>query len=225
MLVATVGDTKWSEFHANCTSVKQILILACCLFFGTTTSTLSDPATDASYIAEQHIISTKVEEKLDTLSTDVVARMRPAFEKLGAQIVDPDRFMGALMGEFETKLISDIRKTSATAYQELMTDVEIATLADYYRSAEGQALLARGLSEVTLNDYAAFAQEGAGAPLLEHLPQLLASMEDVSSETIARLGEVFTLDRIADLMEIDGVVQFEDEARRQAVVAALRKIQ
>ncbi|WP_420586774.1 hypothetical protein [Ruegeria sp.] len=205
--------------------MKQTLILACCVFFGTTTFTLSDPATDASYIAEQHIISTKAEEKLDTLLTDVMAQMRPAFETLGAQIVDPDRFMDELMGDFEKTLISNIRKTSAAAYQELMTDVEIAALADYYRSDEGQVLLAQGLSEVTLNDYITFAQEGAGAPLLEHFPELLASMEEVGNETMARLGEIFTLNRMADLMEMEAIVKFEDEARRQAVVDAFRKTQ
>ncbi len=152
-----------------------------------------------------------------------MADMNAAFETLGAQIIDPDRFMAELMGDFEAELISKIRKTSAAAYQELMTDEEIAALADFYRSDAGQTLLARGLSEATLNEYNAFAREGAGAPILEHLHEIVATMEEMGPDVLARLKDLFSMARMADVMEMESVVKFEDESHRKVVVDALRK--
>ena len=203
--------------------MKQKLLLASFLFFGTTVTGLSDPMSDASYIVEQHITSSNVEEKLDALSADVVAQMNPVFKNLGAHIIDPNRFKDVLMGDFAAELVSEISETAAAAFHEQLMDEELAALADYYRSDEGQALLARGFSSVTSNDYIKLMHEGAGAPVLEHIPEMLETMEAVENKTIARLDDVFALGRMADLMEMEGLVAFDDEARRQTVVDALRK--
>lgn len=97
-------------------------------------------------------------------------------------------------------------------------------MADFYRTDEGQALLAEGLTEATLENSIAFLKDGVGAPLLEHWPELSARVEDdLGPEATARLTELFALDRIADIVDMEDVVKFEDESRRQVVVDALRK--
>ena len=84
-------------------------------------------------------------------------------------------------------------------------------------------MLARGLSEATLNDYIAFAREGTGAPIMEHFPEFIAIMEEKNNKITARLGELFSPDRMADLMEMEAIVKFEDEAHRRLVVNAFRQ--
>ncbi|MCL6284963.1 hypothetical protein M3P21_15635 [Ruegeria sp. 2012CJ41-6] len=52
-------------------------------------------------------------------------KLHPAFEKLGGQIIDLDRFMDEFIGDIDAELISNMRQTIAAAYQELMTEEEI----------------------------------------------------------------------------------------------------
>ena len=46
--------------------------------------------------------------------------MQPAFEELGAQIIEPDLFMDELMGDFEKELIPSIREAIEAAYRDLL---------------------------------------------------------------------------------------------------------
>ena len=184
---------------------------------------MADTETDAAYILEQHLNSINSEEEFETLKQTALSEMHSNFDDLGAQIIDPDRFAEELFGEFETYFFSNLRETLAKTYQDFMTDEEIAALADFYRSDKGQELLRQGLSEDTLADNIAFIKGGAGAPLLRILFNSSARMDDFHDEITARLGEVFSLDRIADLMEMETIVVFESDEHRQYVVDGLRQ--
>ncbi|WP_170398929.1 hypothetical protein [Ruegeria arenilitoris] len=203
--------------------MKKTLVLASCLLLGTTIPSLADPETDAQYILEQHSASNNFEERISALKRRALIHFEPFFQKLGAQIIDPDRFLDELLGDFEAEIFSDVRSTTVAAYLEILTDDEIAALADYYRSDEGQYLLAQGLTAETMFQYAALAFGGAYAPILEHMQELEVALDRVRPIVEARLEKKLTADRIADIMEMEDIVKFEDESRRQIVVDAMRQ--
>ena len=220
---AIVDAIKSTGIPASHARMKQFLTLAFCIVFGTTSPMTAETATDATYIVEQHIISGNYEKKFAIIAQDTLAIMRPAFERFGAEIINSDRFLGELVGDYHLEFMSRIQKEATIAYQEILAPEELTALANFYRSDEGQKLLAQGLSAETLNDSAAFFRVGPGESILEHMPKLLAHMNEPIREAQARINELFSMNRMAEIMEMKSIIKFEDESRRQIVVDSLRE--
>ena len=212
--------------------LKQFLTVISLLIFGAASPVVANPAEDAAYIVEQHLVFINYEEKVALMSQDIVTTMQTGFDNFGAEIIDPDKFLDVLLGDFFSEFMVKVQADTVVVFQETLSPEELAALAGFYRSDEGQALLVQGDALLALSIIEGhpgptnqFFQTGSGAAILARMPELLAGMNGMFQAVQVRLNELFTLDRIADIMEMKSVVRFKDESQRQVVVDALRKPQ
>lgn len=204
--------------------MKYIISLTFCLFYLTSPPLIADPKEDATYIVEQHLISGNYDEKFKLLMQDTLANMTQSLERLGAKIIDPDRFLGLLVEDTHLEFMPKVREHAVSAFQDILTPEELASVASFYRSDEGQNFLEQSQSEETFQTYESILRDGPGEPLITHMPELLASMSEPIREWRARITELFSPHRMADILEMESVVEFVDENRRQRVVEALREV-
>lgn len=203
--------------------MKQFFAFMTCLAIGTASFSRADTEEDAAYIVRQHMVLGDYEEKLELLSQSILAKVEPAFERLGAEIIAPDRLWDEIGGTYFQDLEQIIQENAIIAFQEVLAPEELALLANYYRSDEGQAFLVQSFTKEQLDTSAAFFQVGPGKPLLTRMPELLAVVNEPLLDALLPINELFSTDRMADIMEMKRVVHFEDECRRQSVVDALRE--
>lgn len=201
--------------------MKQVFLS---LFFliCTTASAYSDVSSDLAYIVEEHMLATQTEKQLARVTQKALTDIRPAIHNFGAEIVDEEEFLKALLGGFNAEMLELTRRSWIELYEAVLSPLEIVELAAFYRTNEGQALLAKGLNQDKLESSISFLKDGAGAPLLEHWSELEIASDEMHSIAVNRLQQNYSLERIADIMEMEHIIVFANEDQRHSVVKALR---
>lgn len=186
-------------------------------------SGLSGPAEDARFIAERHVLCDGSAEKLEALERALFNDLKPGTEKLGAKILDPDRFMQALMGAYSERFLPSLVASLTEAYGRVLTSQELSDLADFYRSTQGDEPLTCAPKTASDPDGGGFWVDGPGAPLLEHQPEIVSGMEQFLVDGFSIIRSSFTMDRMAEIFQDPEIIGFEDEDLRAEVVAAMRQ--
>lgn len=184
---------------------------------------MADPQEDAAYISEQHFYVLNYDAELQRLYGEILPPVLAGFEKLGARITDPDRFRDAFVGTFFDDLRVDVQREFASRLTALLTAEDLATLAAYYASPLGQSCLehARAGTDAPVVCADAYTR-GPGVALVAQMPELLTEMDQIVRNHLARLSEIFALNRIADILDQPGMATFASDAHRKRLIAALR---
>ena len=183
------------------------------------------PSDNATFIVDQNIESRNYDDAWETLSTQVVSSLSEAMDGFGARIVDHERFIEAFLGGFRATLeeeLSNQREEVIAAYTRLLTEDELADLAAFYRSSEGQTFLREASASGSSPEQTLAFFQGPGRPILEHREALLIHLEAYASAIEAPLLETFAMEHLADIMAEPDIVAFEDEGLRARVVAKMR---
>jgi len=164
-------------------------------------------AEDAAYIAKQTVGSADYQTELTELNQQIFESLDVGLQRLGAEVIDPKAFIDELLGAwpaiFETEF--------AHALEAALTEKELGELAEFYRSDEGRSFVDTG---ELLNPVAT----------LDLLRRLMAVRSRLEGAVAPRLEALFSPQRMADILEMPGIVRFEDQATRDEVVRALREV-
>lgn len=159
------------------------------------------PAEDAAFIAEQHLTLDLYQEAEADFRDVALLGLGPTFERLGAELVDPDGFLDLWSGDFDAGFVA----TATDAYQELASEDELAALAAFYATEIGQAFLATGVLE-----------DRAAHPVALRVHRRFVAYLDYRLTTI--LGQGLTIGRLVDLVGRPDVFAFEDDAQRARAI-------
>lgn len=198
--------------------------LTVCCFGMVSTSALAGPVDDARFIVEQHIAYGETVEKLGMLELDLVNKLEPAIERLGATIIDDARLMHEITGEFKVDFLSNVSDASIEAFVKFLSPQELSDLASFYRSEEGLKLLSKMRAENVDLETHPFFLNGPGLPILEHYEELDALINQAALQSFSIIETSLTPSRFADFFENPQIMRFEDETVRAAVVAGLRSV-
>lgn len=185
------------------------------------TSGFSGSVENARFIAEQHLDALGYAQRLDALERRTLSSLRSGLEPFGATILDSDRFMHELTGEYTDSALPDLVTAASDAFVEHLTPQELAQLAAFYRSEAGKVLPAQPVWDLEGNAHPPLSDDGPLAPLFEKSPQLKASMDHIMTRGLTTIADLFTAERLAGIVADPEIVGFEDETMRADVVEAL----
>lgn len=184
------------------------LLLSVCILAGLSQVALAGAAEDAAFIAERTVSSADYRGGQAELNRQIFRNIEAGLQRLGAEVVDPDRFIEELVGSWPTVFEAEFAQVLNAA----LTEKELAELAEFYRSDEGRDYLETG---ELLNPVA----------MLDVLRRAMAVRSGLEAALAPRLNEMFSPQRVAEILEMPDVVRFENEATRDDVVHALRNAQ
>lgn len=185
----------------------------------------ADMRADTAFIVNAMFASSHVDQRLAQLSEQSLMTVELGISHLGATIIDRDGFTKALLGDMDEQILEGVLANWVTMYEQVFTEAELADLATFFRSEQGQIWLAFNPSQKTLLPEEINFLTGGRADLMIRMPYALDNPETLAAEVRSVVKNFITMDRIADVLAQDTLVAFESETERQRVVDALRRAQ
>lgn len=174
--------------------MKCLRILLVSLLGMVPLSATAEPSDDATYIALIHLEQMRKSHGQAQIVDGIVTGVAESIERMGADIVDHDAFRTALTKKFTERSYDAAREAFSAAYREVLTPEELTALADFYRSPEGQALMAEERQALVLPTAAWLMLFGPVAPLREKRDELRNRMGVHFAENTEMLQDSLDLD-------------------------------
>ncbi|MEL7149450.1 MAG: hypothetical protein AAGK71_01885 [Pseudomonadota bacterium] len=205
--------------------MKHALCLLIAVFICLAPPARANVDDDIQYIVDSLFYSQGYAEETNHKSDQIISRLSAALAKLGAEIRDETAFRDAILGPYEVSYRAQIMAANAEAMRELLSEDEIAAIADFLPTPDGQAFLTLSPQKPPSSGFLAKLRESPLKPFFEHKSEFDARTMSVRLSAKTQMREVLSMKRIANLIEEYDIVTFEDETKRSEVVKALRNLE
>jgi hypothetical protein len=205
--------------------MKNFYKLFLTIFFVLATPVYADTTSDAAYIVDQHMIASGAEKRFQDFNQTMLTNMRSAFANLEVEILDPERFVSELIGDFDERFLREVRDAATKSFLRRLNPDELNHLSTFYRSEAGQVLIEGGVTITSLNGDLDFFSDDEGKEIASKVEELLLDMENVINHNLGLAANLLSASRLADVAEIRGVLGFKSEADRQIIIDYLRNTQ